>query len=354
LSERLLRPMVEMTDDIDSITRLQLAATARDEVAKDSDQSNLVVGELRLVKDSFHNMKIAIRSWGKYVPWPVVQLLMRKDAMANLEVSEKEVSIFFSDIASFTTIVEGLQPESSLLLLSRYFHDMSQIIDKHGGIVLEFIGDAIMSIYGAPVFNDNHPTAAVRSAVEMLETVDLINQWLTAKALPHISIRCGVHTGDVLVGNMGFQSRMKYGIVGEASNIPGRLEELNKSYSTDLLISEDTLNRLAMDGLVSRPIDFVDFGPGRRCEQIFQVVKQQRGEAGDVQRRASSRQVSAIEKYRLGKFPEAAEDFKAVGDAMQLEGYEDEASKVLRERCLHLMKEPPSSDWDGVWRRSAD
>merc|ERR1712066_873274 len=101
-------------------------------------------------------MKKAIKSWGKYVPWPVVQILLHTGVDASHGVKEKEVSVFFSDIASLTTIVETLPPESSLLLLSRYFNDMSKVIDDHGGVVLEFIGDAILCIYGAPLINPDH------------------------------------------------------------------------------------------------------------------------------------------------------------------------------------------------------
>merc|ERR1712007_285155 len=104
---------------------------------------------------------------------------------------------------------------------------MSKIIDNFGGIVLEFIGDAIMAIYGAPVRNDQHPTAAVKAAVRMMDSLRLMNIWFRERDLPEVSVRCGIHTGRVLVGNMGFRSRKKYGVVGEDSEIPGKLEEIN-------------------------------------------------------------------------------------------------------------------------------
>eukprot|EP00913_Durusdinium_trenchii_P028135 g26379.t1 len=215
-----------------SITRLQLAATTNAD-----DENQPATSEIRLLRRRFNGMKTAIRSWGKYVPWPVVQLMMRKDAEANIEVSERQVTMFFSDIASFTTI------------------EMSKIVDQHGGIVVEFIGDAILCIYGAPVVNDKHATVAVMAAAEMLAAMTGINQWLTRRDLPKIAIRCGIHTGEVLVGNMGMQYRIKYGIVGDECSMPGRLEELNKTYGTQLLVSESTHSDMEIDGFVSRPID---------------------------------------------------------------------------------------------------
>ena len=261
-------------------------------------------------------MKMAIKSWGKYVPWPVVQLLLRKDAEADIEVSEQEVTIFFSDIASFTTIVEGLQPERSLLLLSRYFHDMSKIIDEYEGIVLEFIGDAIMSIYGAPVKNKEHPTAGVKSALRMLASLKVMNQWFKDHDLPEISIRCGVHTGKVLVGNMGFQSRMKYGVVGEESNIPGRLEELNKTYSTEMLISHATYSRIQPKLFIIRPIDYVNLFevPGAPVELVYQVVDRNlKGDLrGPKKRSAMTEYASGLELYRDKNWADAIAKFEKV------------------------------------------
>merc|ERR1719502_2514973 len=93
--------------------------------------------EVQLIQNSLANMKKAVVSWGKYVPWPVVRLLLRAGVEAELGVKPMDVTMFFSDIASFTTIVESLPPESTLILLSRYFTDIAKIIDDHGGIVLE-------------------------------------------------------------------------------------------------------------------------------------------------------------------------------------------------------------------------
>merc|ERR1719440_1857662 len=164
LSRNLLKPLRELADDMESIAQLQLAGVSQTEEAIIEEGTS----EVRLIRRTFENMKKAIKSWGKYVPWPVVQLLLRANVEANLEVNEVEVTIYFSDIAGFTTLVETLPPESSLLLLSRYFNDMSKVIDDHGGVVLEFIGDAIQCVYGAPLNNLDHPTSAVKASLRML------------------------------------------------------------------------------------------------------------------------------------------------------------------------------------------
>ena len=352
LSKNLLKPLVELSDEVESITRLQLAATTN--TYEENQQP--VTSEIRLLRRRFDNMKTAIRSWGKYVPWPVVQLMMRKDAEANIEVSERKVTMFFSDIASFTTIVESIPPQKSLLLLSRYFQEMSKIVDQHGGIVVEFIGDAILCIYGAPVVNDKHATVAVMAAAEMLAAMTGINQWLARRSLPTISIRCGIHTGEVLVGNMGMQYRIKYGIVGDETSMPGRLEELNKTYGTQLLVSESTHSEMEIEGFVSRPIDFIrpsEEAQDKESQQIFEVWKCNKKPAkAAVEEKATDVYTEGMQHYRHRRFSEAKDCFTNSGKAMQrLSGTQDTASTLMLSRCLSYMETPPPENWDGVWDR---
>lgn len=317
-----------------------------------------MTSEIRLLRRRFDNMKTAIRSWGKYVPWPVVQLMMRKDAEANIEVSERKVTMFFSDIASFTTIVESMPPQKSLLLLSRYFQEMSKIVDQHGGIVVEFIGDAILCIYGAPVVNDKHPTVAVMAAVEMLAAMTGINQRLHRRGLPTISIRCGIHTGEVLVGNMGMQYRIKYGIVGDETSMPGRLEELKKTYGTQLLVSESTHSEMEIEGFVSRPIDFIrpsESAQERESQQIFEVWKSNKKPSkASLEEKATDMYAEGMQHYRHRRFSEAKDCFTTAGKAMhKLTGTQDTASALMLNRCASYLEMPPPENWDGVWDRSS-
>jgi adenylate cyclase len=289
----------------------------------------------------------------------VVQLLLRADEEDVLDCNEKEVTIFFSDIASFTTILEGLSPQSSLLLLSRYFHDMSKITDDYGGIVLEFIGDAILSVYGAPINNPKHATVAVKSAVKMLEALVAMNEWCERHDLPTLSIRCGIHTGRVLVGNMGFNSRMKYGVVGQESEIPKTLEELNKTYGTECLISSRAYDMLHKELFIVRPVDYVHLSTekGAPSELIYNIMSRYGVRKDkDVQKRALAKlHAAAMEHYRLRNFKEAARLFRQVRESMQqLSGEEDMPSSLLLRRCLFYIDQPSPPEWDGVWDATND
>jgi len=368
LSNNLHRPLRELADDMDSIAQLQLAGVSPGE--EDGGNADGTT-EVRLIRSTFENMKKAIKSWGKYVPWPVVQKLLRANVEAEIDVREMEVTIFFSDIASFTTIVESMTPERSLQLLSRYFNDMSRVIDEHGGVVIEFIGDAILCIYGAPLPNLDHPSAACKSALRMLSALKRMNEWSVAKELPEVQIRCGVHTGQVLVGNMGFHSRMKYGIMGEDARIPSRLEELNKSYSTRMLISHDTLSRLSpADQFITRPIDYLNLRqtPGARGEYIHEVIgRARRGVAEHPMWPAARLHAIAMQDYMDKHFEQALANFEEVGRLIKevkrqnaeeigvaFVDDDDVASAVLARRCRAYIFQPPNPDWDGIWDRGGD
>lgn len=353
LSKSLLKPIRSLADEMSSIAQMQLAGLQSDTAMKHEKG----VAEVRLIQNIFSNTKTAIRSWGKYVPWPVVQLLLSAGIDAQAGVEEKWVTMFFSDIASFTTIVEKLPPERSLLLLSRYFNDMSTVIDSQNGIVIEFIGDAILAVFGAPVKIKDHQEACVKATLRMLRALDRINTWSVARQLPKVSIRCGMHTGEVLVGNMGFHSRMKYGVVGENSNIPARLEELNKTYGTNNLMSEATFSRLALGAFVVRPIDYIHLRKAElQSEPVYQVLG--RTPTDGTQHRMESfcdSYMQALELYRNRDFELAAGNFDKVYNKMQKTlGVQDEACKVLSKRAKFYASNPPPDTWDGVWDQPAE
>lgn len=301
-------------------------------------------------------MKKAIKSWGKYVPWPVVHILMNSGVDTVAE--KKEVTVFFSDIASFTTIVENLDPEQSLLLLSRYFNDMSKVIDDHGGIVIEFIGDAILGVFGEPRKNEAHASAAVKATLRMLLGVQKINEWSSRMQLPELSIRCGVHSGTTLVGNMGFNTRMKYGVLG--ATIPGRLEELNKSYSTDMLISEATYRKLdSAAGFIVRPIDYIYLSvvDGDPPEPVYQVLGREKLNVTMRKiRPAADKHAIAMSYYVKRKFKQAAHLYHEVNEMIQaLTGVEEDvASRIMMKRSRFYAASPPPPEWDGVWDQKSE
>jgi adenylate cyclase len=156
----------------------------------------------------------------------------------NLGGSNKEVTIFFSDIRSFTKYSESRTPEQVIEMLNEYFGIMEGIITEHNGVVDKYIGDAIMAVWGAPNPSENSDEDAVRACVEMRKGLNLLNQTRIARGEEAIMIGMGLHTGRAISGTIGSENRMEFTVIGDAVNMASRIESSTKAFGADLLISD--------------------------------------------------------------------------------------------------------------------
>jgi len=179
-----------------------------------------------------------------YVPPAVVEDLVADAGALRLGGEKRELTVLFSDIRGFTTLSEGMQPEELVKLMNEYFTVMTDRVFAHRGSLDKYIGDAIMAVYGAPVVESDHPALACRSALDMMRVLDELQQKWQAAGLPKIGIGVGINTGSVVVGNMGSATRFNYTVVGDAVNLASRIESLNKTYGTSILVSQYTYERV--------------------------------------------------------------------------------------------------------------
>src|SRR6185503_2476987 len=192
-----------------------------------------------------------------YVPPAVVEDLVADAGALRLGGEKRELTVLFSDIRGFTTLSEGMQPEELVKLMNEYFTVMTDRVFAHRGSLDKYIGDAIMAIYGAPVVESDHPALACRSALDMLRALDDLQQKWRLIGLPAIGIGIGINTGPMIVGNMGSATRFNYTVVGDAVNLASRIESLNKTYGTSILISEYTYERVKGEFSNVREVDSV-------------------------------------------------------------------------------------------------
>jgi len=290
-------------------------------------------------------MKHAMNSFGRYVPMKVVRVLVTRGEEAKLGVYPREVTIFFSDIANFTTIAEELEPQELLLLLSEYFQVMANMIHASGGTLGEFIGDAILAWWNAPDDVADHAYQCVATAMSMHEELKRLRLKCAERGWPDIFIRIGIHTAEVMVGNIGSNERMKYGLLGDGVNLASRLEELNKAYGTSTMVSEDVINaspRLLTDFHL-RPVDAVVVKGRSGVTKVYQVIDEVRG-ADDARLGMVQRSINSLDIYFQRRFQEAHDELERL-DAE----FPDHAGPmdVLRARCLRYHEKPPPSDWNG-------
>ena len=159
----------------------------------------------------------------------------------SLRGEHREVSILFSDLRGFTTLSERMQPEQIAAHLNEYFEAMTAAIFAHRGMINDFVGDAVMAVFGAPVDDADHAWNAVQSALAMNRALAALNERWQAAGLPSLRMGIGIHTGPVFAGNVGGRERIKYTVIGDPVNVASRVEGLNKELGTTVLITEETL-----------------------------------------------------------------------------------------------------------------
>jgi adenylate cyclase len=208
---------------------------------------------------------------GKVVSPEVAAELLRKGVALGGE--EREVTILFSDLRDFTGISEVLPPRDMLRLLNDYFTRMSAIVEKHGGVVDKYVGDALMAIFGAPVAKEGDADHALQAALEMSESLDQLNREWGGRGLPAVEVGIGINTDVVVAGNMGSEKRLNYTVIGDGVNLASRLEGLTKisEYATRIIVSARTLGK-AEQSYRTRLLGDVAVKGRQKLTQIFALV----------------------------------------------------------------------------------
>jgi adenylate cyclase len=153
--------------------------------------------------------------------------------------------VLFTDLAGFTKLTEKHPPPIVQQVLFKHFTAMTEVIHAHKGTVVQFIGDAVMAFWGAPLDDPDHALHAVQSAIEMQQAMKRLRGELAAQGLPEIHMRVGVNTCEAIVGNMGSSTRLAYTAMGDGINEGSRLEGANKFWKTQILASGETVAKLA-------------------------------------------------------------------------------------------------------------
>lgn len=212
------------------------------------------------------------RLFGQYVSKDVYAQLVANPDLARLGGQRRDMTVLFSDIRGFTTITEKGQPEEIVHMLNEYFTRMVEIVFRHHGTVDKFVGDMVMALFGAPLDDPRHADHAVEAALDMLAELRQLNEkWLAEGLDVKVDIGIGVNTGPMIAGNIGSDQIMSYTVIGDAVNLGSRLESLNKQYSTHIIISDETRQRLTGQ-YVFKPLGDVVVKGKTKPVAIFEVV----------------------------------------------------------------------------------
>ena len=287
--------------------------------------------------------KLQIAStFGQYIPPELIDEMNFDPNSYTLDAENREMTVLFSDVRSFTTISEGLTPEELSELMNEYLTPMTKIIHYNRGTIDKYIGDAVMAFWGAPIENNEHARYALKTAMEMLERMHALRHEFQERGWPALHIGVGLNTGTMSVGNMGSEFRLSYTVLGDAVNLGSRLEGLTKAYGVELIVSETT--KQAVPEYVYRELDLVKVKGKDKPIAIFEPVALE-----EEISREESEEISMLTKaliaYRNQDWQQAENQF----NTLKLISSNSLFYNLYIERIENFKLHPPEKDWDGVF-----
>ena len=311
--------------------------------------------ELATLASSFNHMVGGLRereriraTFGQYVDPRVVRTLLENRMPAD-GGERRVMTVFFSDLAGFTRLCEGLTPDAAVRFLNRYFSLMSDVVRSELGVVDKYIGDSVMAFWGPP-FSDpaDHARLCCIAALEQLARMETFRAELPAifgvhHGLPEVNVRMGIASGEVTVGSIGSETSRGYTVIGDTVNLASRLEQANKFYGTQILVSEATRD-LAGASLAFREIDSLRVAGRFEPVRVFELCGRA-GEQSRVDQQLALDYAAALASYRRQDWDAAEDGFHACLAGVPSDG----PSRVMLARIASFRQAPPAENWDGIW-----
>jgi adenylate cyclase len=338
LARQISRPIEQLTEEVLGVKDFNLETKHRIESH---------ITEIGTMNAAIQAMKTSLKAFRVYVPASLVRRLIASGEETTVGGKDRELTIFFSDIADFTTHSESMAPKDLMLQLSEYFEQMSRVIDEHKGTLDKFIGDSVMAFWGAPIVNDAHGVMACRAALACRDAIAELNREWQKQGKTPFHTRIGLHTGHVTVGNIGSNQRMNYSVIGDSVNLASRLESVNKIYGTRIIVSQGTY-RYAQRNFICRILDQIAVKGKSESVTIYELMSEV-GSAGAEKSEALAK--SFNEAYRLyldREWDEALGMLRGI-----LEGNpHDKVTSIYINRCERYQISEPDDDWTGISRLS--
>ncbi|MBD3646385.1 MAG: adenylate/guanylate cyclase domain-containing protein, partial [Pseudomonadales bacterium] len=291
------------------------------------------MGQKALIRDAF----------GQYLSPRVVSDLVKNPDKLQLGGEEREMTAYFSDVASFSTFSEKMSPSELVFVLNEYLTEMCNIIIGYEGTVDKFEGDAIIAFWGAPAVQEDHARLACLASIDMKKALVPISEKWVEEGRPELRVRMGLNSGPMVVGNMGSAQRMNYTMMGDAVNLASRLEGANKAYGSDIMISETTWQACREDVDV-RELDCIRVVGKSEPVTVYQLLERKNQTPAPLADLVV-RFEKALAEYKQRNFQAALTGFEECLEIIA----DDGPSRTYVERCRMFLSTPPSKDWDGVF-----
>ncbi|MCX6991192.1 MAG: cache domain-containing protein [Chlamydiae bacterium] len=318
-SKRISRPITTLAKEIDKIKHLELASTLR-------VHSNIL--EINTLDSSIAAMRSTITSFAKYVPKEIVRQLIGRGQEITLAGEKKNLTILFCDIVGFTPITEKIPVDLLMPLLAEYFDGMSRIILENEGTIDKYIGDSIMAFWGAPKELSKPWMHACDAALSCQSLLKTLNAERIAKGDPPFFTKFGIDTGMVIVGNIGTSERMNYTAIGDPVNTAARLQTVNATYHTSIIISENVYQHIKEDYL-TRPLDVVTVKGKLSTIKIYELIEKNTSPT-ELQKLLAKDFTAAYSEMELGNKDKALTLFQQLSQIFP----EDEPTKIQIKKIL--------------------
>ena len=327
-------------------------------------------------------LEICINGFKKYLPKRIVEKILTNPYNVRIESERRFVTILFGDISGFTALSERLDPEDVIKVINKYFTKMCRIVDKYGGDIDKFIGDAILVVFGAPVAHEDDPERAIRAALEMQKAMDTIEPVYAKGEYVKVTMHIGINTGEIVALNMGVDDRMEYTVMGDNVNLTARLESVAQSgeiiipdrtykYVKDIfefdvldpvivkgkkepipiyrvkqvkdkIKSEDSYGFIGKDEILKKPIDLIN-----RFLEHEPFTLAVTGEAGTGKTKYSEYIADKADRKNVSVYEIAGKSFYANSPLMPLKGFisnllkfeENDSPETIREKINNSLLE---------------
>ena len=284
--------------------------------------------------------------FGHYINPAVVNELVLNPEKAKLGGDRRELSVFFSDIAGFTTISEQYhtKPEGLVALLNEYLDEMTRIVLKYEGTLDKYEGDAIMAFWGAPLLQKDHAFRTCLAALDMQKRLHMLRPKWAKEGKPQLSVRMGINTGIMIVGNMGGKDRFDYTVIGDSVNLASRLEGANKQYQSSIMISDFTYMHVKSKVLV-RELDLIQVKGKTEPVRVYELLGTADMEMTENQRQSLEMYHEGLKYYRSRKWEEA------IAYLQQAYSLDETCfvAQIYTERANLYQITPPPAEWNGVF-----
>jgi adenylate cyclase len=319
------------------------------------DPSYLVVSSTivfgHLIYNNFareNRLKLQIKKqFGTYLSPALVEKLQKDPSLLKLGGETRELSIMFTDVRGFTTISEhyGSDVQGLTQIMNRYMTAMTQKILENEGTLDKYIGDAQMAFWNAPLDDAAHAKHAVKTALEMLGSLDAFNREIQAEGVPPFGMGLGINTGSVVVGNMGSSQRFDYTCLGDSVNLASRLEGQSKPYHVKMVIGPKTYEYVKDDYLCLE-LDCLAVKGKTEGVNIYTIVNKKPKNIADS--RAHNLFIKAYRSQNWYLVKDYAKSLKNSFDGDMKEYYD-----MMLERVEEYIRNPLPADWDGVFRTNS-